>query len=162
MNLRFSSVFVFLIVLVSCLAWTSVQAEPVAMPPDFNHAAEKAEINRADIISVIPDKEIVGIPVYPGAVWVSNFEAEGWLPSIQLVSDHESEKIIEWYREVLQDWAWNEPMKLFYASKDEYKFSMMGQVEAVSILDEASEALDLVYYHVPKVKSRIQISYARK
>lgn len=162
MRINFPVVCPFFFVLFTCLFWSGVQAEPVANPPAFNHAAENAEINRADYISLIPDKEMVGIPVYPGAVWVSNFDAEGWLPSIQLVSDHDSEKVIEWYREVLQGWAWNEPMKLFYASKDEYDFSMMGQVEAVSVLDEAGAALDLAYYHVPMVKSRIQISYAPK
>jgi len=82
---------------------------------------------------VVPSKEEVGIPAYPGSVIVALKEKKGWmevngekmdtLPAITLATKDEPAKVAAFYKEKLADWKHKNQMDMFdifWTGKDEF------------------------------------------
>ena len=73
-------------------------AEPVGLPLPFNELGKQANSGKseADLISKIPSKESVGLPVYPGSNFGSAMTGNGALMSVQMLSKDDPDKVIAW------------------------------------------------------------------
>ena len=119
---------------------------------------------------VIPTKEEVGIPAYPGSVIVA-LKEKGWmeangekmdtLPAITLATADEKENVTAFYKENLKDWKHKNQMgmfDIFWTGKDE--FNSMDITESATIPNMAiMEAMSAQTDFMPGAKTAITIVY---
>jgi hypothetical protein len=119
---------------------------------------------------VVPSKEEVGIPAYPGAVIVA-LKEKGWMeangekmdtfPAITLATEDELAKVTAFYKEKLADWKYKNQMNMFdifWTGKDE--FNNMDITEGATtpnliIMEAFSTQTDFL----PDAKTAITIVY---
>jgi hypothetical protein len=107
----------------------------------------------------IPDKKVVSIPAYPGSQIIQTSEkTDDMLPSIRLVSDDSTKKVIEFYKNELTDWKYEDfyGVHMFWESEDKMK-AMMGQEPVVQV-----ESNEKFIHLVPSAKTTILIGYSPK
>jgi hypothetical protein len=119
---------------------------------------------------VVPGKQEVGIPAYPGSVIVAlkdkswmeaNGEKMDTLPAITLATSDEMAKITAFYKEKLKDWKYKNQMgmfDIFWTGKD--KFNNMDITEAATIPNlSIMEAISAQTDFVTDAKTAITIVY---
>jgi hypothetical protein len=112
---------------------TALAAESFAPKVDLPKKLENRDMWVTMIKNwVVPSKEEVGIPAYPGSVIValkdkSWMEANGekmeTLPAITLATTDEPAKVTAFYKEKLADWKYKNEMNMFdifWTGKDEF------------------------------------------
>lgn len=119
---------------------------------------------------IVPSKEEVGIPSYPGSVIVA-LKEKGWmeangekmdtLPSLILATADEMEKVTAFYKENLKDWKHKNQMgmfDIFWTGKDD--FNNMDITESATIPNMViMEAMSAQTDFVPDAKTAITIVY---
>ncbi len=119
---------------------------------------------------VVPSKEEVGIPAYPGSVIVA-LKEKGWmeangekmdtLPAITLATKDEPAKVTAFYKEQLSGWKYKNQMNMFdifWTGKDE--FNNMDITEAAIIPNMViMEAFSAQTDFLPGAKTAITIVY---
>ena len=133
-----------LIMTVLVAVLTALAAEPFAPKVDLPKKMENRDM-WANMIKnwIVPGKEEVGIPAYPGSVIVA-LKDTGWmevngekmdtLPAITLATEDELAKVTAFYKEKLADWKYKNQMNMFdifWTGKDE--FNNMDITEAATI-----------------------------
>jgi hypothetical protein len=119
---------------------------------------------------VVPSKEEVGIPAYPGSVIVAlkdkswmevNGEKMETLPTISLATKDEMAKVTAFYKKNLSDWKYKNQMNMFdifWTGKDE--FNNMDISEAATIPNLiVMEAFSAQTDFLPGAKTTITIVY---
>lgn len=119
---------------------------------------------------VVPTKEEVGIPAYPGSVIVAlkgkswmeaNGEKMDTLPAITLATADDMEKVTAFYKEKLKDWMYKNQMgmfDIFWTGKDE--FNNMDITESATIPNMViMKAMSGQTDFVPDAKTAITIVY---
>jgi len=119
---------------------------------------------------VIPSKEEVGIPAYPGSVIVAlkgkswmeaNGEKMDTLPAITLATKDEPAKVAAYYKEKLSDWKYKNQMSMFdifWTGKEE--FNNMDITEAATIPNLViMEAFSAQTDFLPGAKTAITLVY---
>jgi hypothetical protein len=119
---------------------------------------------------VVPSKEEVGFPAYPGSVivalkgksWMeSNGERMETLPTLTLATKDEPEKITAFYKEKLSDWKYKNQMSMFdifWTGKDEFNNMDINEAATISniiIMEAFSAQTDFL----PGAKTAITIVY---
>jgi len=104
------SVFLTIAVLTVFYA-TQAIAEPVAplaTLTDVGKQIMEAEgTTEADMKKDVPPKELVGIPAYPGSLFVMAEGDENELSMVQFISKDSPEKVIAWYKKQLsKEWQY--------------------------------------------------------
>lgn len=119
-----------------------------------------------DSAATIPAKESIGLPIYPGAYFVSHLKNVGsndtLLAALNLVAEDPPEQIEAWYRKNLSDWSYSDTFALFYKGQGKIDMGSLMEMPTITITDEADPALqgfDLMFYESQKIKSRIIIRY---
>lgn len=113
-----------------------------------------------DMELAVPSKDTVGIPVFPGSFYCSEFSGEGMLPAVILASDQPVSAIKEWYlgQEGLN---WSDMWGMFYVG-EEY---VMMKSESV-LLQDISEDPQLcacgMAFDMTGMKTQFTISYKPK
>lgn len=127
------SIGLCLIMAISLTVLTALATEPFAPKVDLPKNLENRDM-WTNLVKqwVVPSKEEVGIPAYPGSVIValkdkSWMEANGermeTLPAITLATKDEPEKVTAFYKEKLADWKYKNQMDMFdifWTGKDEF------------------------------------------
>ena len=119
---------------------------------------------------VVPSKDEVGIPAYPGSIIValkekSWMEANGvkmdTLPAITLATSDEMAKVTAFYKEKLADWKYKnsyDMFDIFWTGKDD--FNNMDITEAATIPNlSIMEAMSAQTDFMPDAKTAITIVY---
>ena len=119
---------------------------------------------------VVPSKEEVGIPAYPGSVIVAlkgkswmeaNGEKMDTLPTITLATADEMAKVTAFYKEKLADWKYKNSygmFDIFWTDKDD--FNNMDITEAATIPNMSiMEAMSAQTDFLPNAKTAITIVY---
>jgi hypothetical protein len=119
---------------------------------------------------VVPSKEEVGFPAYPGSVivalkgksWMeSNGERVDTLPSLTLATKDEPAKVAAFYKENFTDWKHKNQMgmfDIFWTGKDE--FNSMDINEAATTLNiVVMEAFSAQTDFLPGAKTAITVVY---
>lgn len=94
------------------VVWTvSALAEPIAplatLSASGKQIFEAEGTTEADMKKDVPPKELVGIPAYPGSLFVMAEGDENELTMVQLISKDNPEKVIAWYKKQLgKDWQY--------------------------------------------------------
>jgi hypothetical protein len=119
---------------------------------------------------VVPSKEEVGIPAYPGSVVVA-LQGKSWmeangikmdtLPAITLATSDEMAKVTAFYKEKLKDWKYKNQMgmfDIFWTGKDD--FNNMDITEAATIPNlSIMEAMSTQTDFMPDAKTAITIVF---
>ncbi len=113
---------------------TALASEPFAPKVDLPKNLENRDM-WANLVEqwVVPSKEEVGIPAYPGAVIVALKDEKGWmeangekmdmLPAITLATKDEPAEVTAFYKEKLADWKHKNQMNMFdifWTGKDDF------------------------------------------
>ena len=95
-------------------------AEPYAARPTIPADITESYLVKAARDSVIPGRERVGIPVYPGAVIIRTYAVdqrppkyEG-LPIVELISIDDYQAVIDFYKKQIPDWRNAELFSAYY------------------------------------------------
>lgn len=150
---------------------TALASEPFAPKVDLPKNLENRDMWVNVIKSwVVPSKEEVGIPAYPGSVIVAlkdkswmeaNGEKMDTLPAITLATKDEPAKVTAFYKENLADWKYKNQMNMFdifWTGKDE--FNNMDITEAAIIPNlVVMEAFSAQTDFLPGAKTAITIVY---
>lgn len=114
----------------------------------------------SDMKSEIPSKETVGLPIYPGSVYTTEFLMEGMPNTVVMASQDPMEEIKEWYSKQ-EELTWSDMMQMFYVG-DEY---VMMQSEAVMLMDISEDpqvSAGGLAFDMTGMKTQISISYNPK
>lgn len=91
-------------------------AQKAQVPEDLGNAYLATSARDA----VIPDKERVGIPAYPGAVVIRTYAVdvrppayEG-LPIVEMISTDDYQTVIDYYKKLLAQWGQAEMLSAYY------------------------------------------------
>ena len=161
----------FLIFALGLTVLTALATDPFAPKVDLPKNLQDRDM-WANVVKqwVIPSKEEVGIPAYPGSVIVA-LKEKGWmeangekmdtLPAITLATADEPAKVAAFYKEKLADWKHKNQMgmfDIFWTGKDE--FNNMDVTESattpnVVIMEAFSAQTDFL----PGAKTAITIVY---
>jgi hypothetical protein len=132
-NKHSSSIGLCLILVMVLTVLTVLASEPFAPKVDLPKNLENRDM-WANLVKqwVVPSKEEVGIPAYPGSVIVA-LKDKGWmeannekmdtLPAITLATEDEPAKVTAFYKEKLVDWKHKNQMNMFdifWTGKDEF------------------------------------------
>jgi hypothetical protein len=162
---------VCLIIAMGFLVSTSLATESFAPKVELPKKMENRAM-WADMIKtwVVPSKEEVGIPAYPGSVIVAlkdkswmevNGEKMDTLPAITLATKDEPAKVTAFYKEKISDWKHKNQMNMFdifWTGKDE--FNNMDINEAATIPNLIiMEAFSAQTDFLPGAKTTITIVY---
>ncbi len=161
----------FLIFALGLTVLTALAAEPFAPKVDLPKNLQDRDM-WVNVVKqwVVPSKEEVGIPAYPGSVIVA-LKEKGWmeangekmdtLPAITLATSDEPAKVAAFYKEKLADWKHENQMgmfDIFWTGKDE--FNNMDVAESATtpnllVMGAISAQTDFM----PKAKTAITIVY---
>lgn len=161
MNRPFSKTM-FAVFAVGMLSMCGLSAEPVAPLPDFNDASKDMGLDPSKVRDSIPTKASVGVPIYPGAFYLSVFPIEGMYPTVNLVTEDSLEDVREWYEKNLDGWTYDEMFELFAEGDSGFDFTKMGSMQTITLLKQDVVAMDMMFYDLPEITTRIQISYKPK
>ena len=150
-----------MILFISLPAWAEPAAPMAPLKKEGMDLMKMQGKTMTDVEQEIPDKQEVGVPIYPGAMYVSHMDTGSgdMLPSLNLVASDPPERVRAWYRGTLEGWSYSDTFQLFYKGEGEISLSDLMQTESVNVSAEEGQALDLMFSDVPDVKSRIQITY---
>lgn len=143
---------------------SGVLAEPVAPIAQLNDSGkamlELQGKTEKDLVNSIPSKEGVGVPIYPGAMFLSALSgSEGMLPGLNLVSEEPLEKVKMWYEKHLEGWSYSDMMMLYHEGTGKLSFADAMKTPTVNVIALEPDAFDLMIFDVPNGKTRIQITY---
>lgn len=154
-----------------CIAFTvsaSGRAAPIAPLPQLSASGQRLMHaigqTRVDLEQSIPSKAVVGVPAYPGAYFVSSDDGNDgterpMLPTVTLVSSDPPGKINAWYQHHLVGWSWDPNYEAFFQGAhgltDVRKLFTTPHVS----VQPASPSPDAALYHLPNMRSRIEIAY---
>lgn len=153
---------------------STTSAEPLAPLGKYSKKGLMAlELNKdmtiEDVRKTIPSKERVGIPVYPGAIFVSAFAGaegfEGIPPFVNLISNDPPEKVKAWYAKNLSGWTYDDKwLQVFHDGPDGAGVEDLtsGKYQQVRVEEEYGGSSDLMYMDEPDVKTLIVIQYKPK
>ncbi|RMI03517.1 MAG: hypothetical protein D6681_09765, partial [Calditrichaeota bacterium] len=144
-------------------------AEPYA--PKVKITQDTSPMGRMFInMANVPDKSVVGIPPYPGAVVLQTRGAgemkvngKPYLPYIKLLTADSIDKVVSWYKAKLPSWQYQKVdfmgavFHRFWKVKGNYEpmdMDAMGTIPNVVISDGKQHADDY-----PAVKTMIEITY---
>ena len=143
---------------------TAIAAEPVAGLPELNHVGEQMlasqEQTAADLIARIPSREMVGIAVYPGALYTGEIEGTGILPSVVLASAEPIEKVKAWY-DNQPGFTYEETLNLFYLG-DEYVMMETESVFLQDISENPQASAGALMFNMADMKTQMTISFKPK
>jgi hypothetical protein len=111
----------------------------------------------------VPEKEVVGLPAYPGAVVISTHsggELAGHrlLPYIQLLSKAPPEKVLEWYRKKISSWTCEKLGDAETACAENPRKLM----ETPSVVVEGIESDETLHSDFPDARTIIWVRYQPK
>ena len=157
---------IILICAIATLALVSsaANAEPIGDLPPLSDYSKQVMAGQGksvqDMKDAIPSKEMVGIPVFPGALYCTEMTAEGMLPTVVLASEEPVGDVKTWYLEQ-EGLTWSEQWGMFYVG-DEY---VMMQSEAVllqDISDDPQASACGMAFDMKGMKTQFSISYEPK
>jgi hypothetical protein len=105
----------------------------------------------------VPDKSDIDISAYPDAQIIQAAKGEsGMLPTVRLVSSDEIKNVVEFYKNELNDWKYEDfyGVHMFWKGEDKMK-AMMGQEPVVQV-EDGEKYSNLV----PGTKTAILIGYS--
>lgn len=160
-----------LIIAMGLTVLTALAAEPFAPKVDLPKNLENRDM-WVDVIKnwVVPSKEEVGIPAYPGSVIVAlkdkswmeaNGEKMDTLPAITLATKDEPAKVTAFYKKKLADWKYKNQMNMFdifWTGKDEFNNMDITEVAIIPNLI-IMEAFSAQTDFLPGAKTGITIVY---
>jgi hypothetical protein len=139
-------------------------AEPIGDVPELNHAGAQVLAasgkSRADIVNEVPSREMVGLPIYPGALYTGSMTADGMLPSAIMVSGDSVEKVKEWYMSQA-DLSYNETSDIFHAG-DEYKMMKSESIMLQDISADPQASFSGMAFDMKGMKTQFTVSYKPK
>jgi len=139
-------------------------ADPIGKVPELNHSGAQilaaSGKSHADIVSEVPSRETVGLPVYPGALYTGSVTADGMLPSVIMVSGDSVETVKEWYLGQA-GLSYSETSDIFYVG-DEYKMMESESVMLQDISDDPQASFSGMAFDMEGMKTQFTISYKPK
>lgn len=143
-------------------------AEPIAPPCKMNKAGldmirksgkDPARVHE-QTLEKIPSRASWHLPVYPGAHFASRVDGnESMFPSINLVSADPPEEVRAWYRQQLKGWSFDGMYQIFHEKKGKIDLGEMYTTQNINVMAENGDGMDLMFFDVSDVKTRIQIMY---
>jgi len=146
----------------------SALAEPIAQPCKMSKAGldviKKSGKDPAQAheqtLKQIPSRDSWHLPVYPGAQFASRVDgSDAMFPSINLVSGDPPEMVRAWYREQLKGWRFDAMYQIFHEKQGKIDLGEMYSTQNINVMEENGDGMDLMFFDVPNVKTRIQIMY---
>jgi hypothetical protein len=161
----------FLIFILGLTVVSALAAEPFALKVNLPKNLENRNM-WANVVKqwVIPSKEEVGIPAYPGSFIVAlkekglmevNGKKMETLPIITLATADEPAKVVAFYKEKLADWKYENQMGMFdvfWTGKDEFNNMDIAESSTTPNL-VIMEAISIQTDFLPKAKTAINIVY---
>jgi hypothetical protein len=163
--------YVLLIMVLGMAVLTTMAAETFAPKVNLPKKLENRDMWENLVKNwIVPSKEEVGIPAYPGAVIVAlkeqswmeaNGEKMDTLPAITLASSDEMTDVTAFYKEKLADWKYKNSygmFEIFWSGKDD--FNNMDVRESATIPNLIiMEAMSAHTDFAPDAKTAITIVY---
>lgn len=139
-------------------------AEPVGDVLPFNDSGQAmmsmSGKSLEDVKAAIPSRESVGLPIYPGSVYTSQYEGDGMLPGLVMASSDPIDEVTSWYQ--AQDGlTWSEQWGLFHAG-DNYEMMKTESVYLQDISADPSVSAGGLVFDMRGMKTQITISYEPK
>jgi len=153
-----------------CLpAWAA--ADPFAPRANVPPGMEESFLGESIRDAAIPPAPAVGVPAYPGAVVIRSFAVTAppkdytGLPVIELITDADYDKVVDFYRQALPTWGRAELMSAYYfAEHGNINFfkpeeSHVGVHRLQSYFRESER--EMLQHVLPGAKTLIKVFYRR-
>jgi len=136
-------------------------AEPVGELPPLSDLSKQVMASQGksvqDMKDAIPSKEMVGVPIFPGALYCTEMTAEGMLPTVVLASKEPIGDIKAWYLEQ-EGLTWSDQWELFYVG-DEYVMLQSESVLLQDISEDPQASACGMMFDMKGMKTQLSISY---